>query len=86
MKLAKNGEGFVFSMSNPTVNPPIDLAKKAFDRFYRGDSSRTRDIDGLGLGLSLAQEIARVHGAVLSMEVSTENIVTLSLSYPANVL
>ncbi len=85
MKLAKNGEGFVFSMSNPTVNPPIDLAKKAFDRFYRGDSSRNRDIDGLGLGLSLAQEIARVHGSVLSMEVSTENIVTLSLSYPANV-
>jgi signal transduction histidine kinase len=86
IKLVKKGDGFMLSMSNPTANPPADLSKKAFDRFYRGDSSRTRDIDGLGLGLSLAQEIARVHGAVLSMEVSTENIVTLSLSYPANVL
>ena len=86
MQLMKSGSGFVFSMTNPTANPPIDLAKKAFDRFYRGDSSRTRDIDGLGLGLSLSQEIARVHGAELSMEVSSENIVTLRLRYPANVL
>ena len=62
------------------------LLKKAFDRFYRGDSSRARDIDGVGLGLSLAQEIARVHGSELSMEVSAENIVTVRLSYPASVL
>ena len=86
MRLVKTDHGFEFAMSNPTANPPDDLAKKAFDRFYRGDSSRTRDIDGLGLGLSLAQEIARVHGSKLSMEVSIENIVTLRLSYPANVL
>jgi signal transduction histidine kinase len=86
MRLVKNDRGFEFSMSNPTANPPDDLAKKAFDRFYRGDSSRARDIDGLGLGLSLAQEIARVHGSELRMEVSTEQIVTLRLSYPATVL
>jgi signal transduction histidine kinase len=86
MLLVKNDRGFEFSMSNPTANPPADLAKKAFDRFYRGDSSRARDIDGLGLGLSLAQEIARVHGSELRMEVSADHIVTLRLSYPANVL
>ena len=86
MQLVKSGNGFVFSMTNPAANPPIDLAKKAFDRFYRGDSSRARDIDGLGLGLSLSQEIARVHGSALSMEVNAEHIVTLRLRYPANVL
>jgi K+-sensing histidine kinase KdpD len=86
MHLVKSGEGFVFSMSNPTANPPVDLVQKAFDRFYRGDSSHTRDIDGLGLGLSLAQEIARVHGSELSMDISAENIVTLRLSYPANII
>ena len=86
MRLVKNDRGFEFSMSNPTANPPDDLAKKAFDRFYRGDSSRTRDIDGLGLGLSLAQEIARVHGAELTMEVDAVNVVTLRLSYPTSVL
>jgi len=86
MRLVKTDHGFEFAMSNPTTNPPDDLAKKAFDRFYRGDSSRTRDIDGLGLGLSLAQEIARVHSSELSMEVSADYIVTLRLSYPANIL
>lgn len=84
IKLMKTAHGFELVMSNPTANPPEELAKRAFDRFYRGDSSRARNIDGIGLGLSLAQEIARVHGASLTLEVSFTNIVTVRLSYPDN--
>jgi signal transduction histidine kinase len=84
IKLTKLSTGFELLMSNPTLNPPVDLASRAFDRFYRGDFSRARNIDGIGLGLSLAQEIARVHGAALSLSVSAENIVTLSLRFPAD--
>ncbi|MFH7242479.1 MAG: sensor histidine kinase [Spirulina sp.] len=38
-----------------------------FDRFYRGDPARSRTTDGLGLGLSLAREIARAHGGDLTL-------------------
>jgi len=32
-----------------------------FDRFYRTDKSRTRDVPGTGLGLAIVRSIARVH-------------------------
>ncbi len=38
-----------------------------FDRFYRGDPARSRTTDGLGLGLSLAREIARAHGGDVAL-------------------
>ena len=33
-----------------------------FEPFFRGDKSRSRAMDGAGLGLALVREIARQHG------------------------
>jgi two-component system OmpR family sensor kinase len=41
---------------------PESLAPNAFERFTRGDSSRTRASGGAGLGLSLVSAIAQAHG------------------------
>lgn len=38
-----------------------------FERFHRADPARGRGIEGFGLGLSLAREIARAHGGDLAL-------------------
>jgi two-component system OmpR family sensor kinase len=46
---------------------PPGLARTAFERFTRGDSARTRESGGAGLGLSLVQAITSAHGGRTSV-------------------
>jgi heavy metal sensor kinase len=46
---------------------PEDLPH-VFERFYRGSKDRSRKIDGIGLGLSIAQTITYRHGGEIQIE------------------
>ncbi len=47
--------------------PAQDLAY-IFDRFYRGDASRTRDSGGFGLGLAIVHDLVTAMGGSISVE------------------
>jgi two-component system, OmpR family, heavy metal sensor histidine kinase CusS len=61
--------------------PEPDQAR-LFDRFYRVDTARSRDVEGAGLGLSLAREIARAHGGTLRLKESRSGRTCFVLTLP----
>jgi signal transduction histidine kinase len=52
--------------SGPGLEP--SELKKIFNRFYRTDSSRTRDSEGSGLGLAISRSVIEQHGGSIWAE------------------
>ena len=60
---------------------PDSEKKRVFDRFYRGSASRS-DPDHFGLGLSVALELARVHGGNLTVNDTPDGGATFDIEMP----
>ena len=52
--------------TGPGVDP-VDLPH-LFERFYRGEKSRSRATGGAGIGLAVVREVARAHGGEVGVE------------------
>lgn len=49
----------------PGMSPKVE--RNAFQRYYRGDNALTRNSEGLGLGLSLSQNIVELHDGEITL-------------------
>ena len=80
--LEQRGGNFNLTIENTSANVAKDLPERAFNRFYRGDAAHNREIDGLGLGLSICREIAALHQGTLKLTVSPMSVVSVTLTAP----
>ncbi len=81
-ELRADSDSFELRVVNSSAGVSGQLIEHAFDRFYRGDASHTRTVDGLGLGLSICLEIAKAHHGTLKIESDSASTVTLTLRAP----
>jgi len=76
------GQGTTLTVKDTGVG--IDAAElpHIFERFYRGDRSRSES--GTGLGLSLARAIARAHGGDVTVKSSLHEGSAFAVTFPSS--
>ena len=66
--LSKNGANIFIAVEDDGPGIPENKRAEAFKAFQRLDSARSQNIEGVGLGLSIARDIVQTHGGTLTLE------------------
>jgi signal transduction histidine kinase len=77
----RNGFVAVAVLDNGNGIPPADVPRM-FDRFYRGDQSRSRESGGYGLGLAIAKAVVESCGGSISATSVTPRGTRISVELP----
>ncbi|MBO5565160.1 MAG: HAMP domain-containing histidine kinase [Lachnospiraceae bacterium] len=70
------------TIKNTCEEVPAGDLNRLFDRFYRADSSRSKETGGSGIGLSVAKAIATAHGGIISAAKTAEHEITFRAVLP----
>lgn len=69
------------SVANASLGIAMADRERIFERFYRTDPAHSRQIEGVGLGLSLSREIVRAHGGDLQLVGPANDVVQFVVSF-----
>jgi heavy metal sensor kinase len=80
------GDTHVIRVEDTGAGIPVEAQPHIFERFYRADKARTRNLEsdgsGAGLGLSIAQWIAELHGGRIILERSDQTGTMFAIHLP----
>lgn len=78
--LKKQGKNCVLTVFNTVETIDPENLGRLFERFYRGDSSRSSEIEGYGVGLSLAKAIVLSHKGKIYAESPDGKSLTITVT------
>ena len=79
--LARDSE-VALSVIDRGIGIPASELPRIFERFYRVDRARSRELGGTGLGLSIVKHIAQLHGGRVEAKSAIDEGTTISVVLP----
>ena len=76
------GDGVEVRIADNGPGVPEDDLPKLFERFWRGDPSRSRETGGSGLGLAIARHVIEAHGGRIRAEATPGGGLTIGFWLP----
>ncbi len=61
---------------------PAEVCDRIFERFFRVDKARSRELGGTGLGLSIVKHVTQLHGGTARVESTLGQGTSFHLTFP----
>lgn len=82
VSLIRHGEDTRLVVSDTGIGIDPKYHDRVFERFYRVDKARSRELGGTGLGLSIVKNIAEQHGCTVSLDSEPGSGSTFTVLFP----
>ena len=80
--LAATDSEIRITVSDTGVGIPPEQISRIFERFYRVDKGRSRDVGGTGLGLAIVKHIVEAHGSQITVHSTLDEGTSFSFTLP----
>jgi two-component system phosphate regulon sensor histidine kinase PhoR len=82
VRLGVEGPNAVLTVEDSGIGIAPEDQGRVFERFYRVDKARSRQLGGTGLGLSIVKHVALAHGGTVSLKSATGRGSTFRVQVP----
>jgi signal transduction histidine kinase len=76
------GDRSELAISNTGNGIPRESVPHVFERFFRGDPAHSSEVEGCGLGLSIAQWIVSAHHGTITIDSDSARRTTVTVRFP----
>src|SRR5438477_4143719 len=83
LRAKRRAESIALSVSDDGIGISAEDISRVFERFYRADKARSRELGGTGLGLSIVKHIAQLHGGSVEADSELGKGTTIRVTLPA---
>ena len=82
VRLRVDAREAIYEVRDTGIGIPAAALPRVFERFYRVDRSRSRDMGGTGLGLAIVKHVVKAHGGAVAVASEEGRGTTFTVQLP----
>jgi len=81
-RVSVDGDRAIIAVEDTGIGIAREHHDRVFERFYRVDKARSRELGGTGLGLSIVKHVCKAHGATIALASAPASGSTFTVNMP----